>query len=431
MSAKVCPQSTLIEVDSSGRRTISILGAVSEAKEWNKSMCKEVRIIEACLYRDAVNVGLVMSTSLRFSRKVLSQEIATIRNFMERTAKLEPQSPVLLPIRKSPSMPFLSIRQSTHRAVIKSSVVFCDWKQKMVESLMDQNKEAMRAISGFLSQYRARQVAKPAQSDTGNGRTVKTGRAKMYESYGAVSPYGPTPEAKDTCEVPDVSLTVLREIRRCYFPQNTTLSRRIRTIHSILVLQKAFRAYKQAKFNKNARLIQQWYRAILSKRAKESALLQRFRTVYYSCCLRKRLRIVLAKRRERKWTGALLSAAHYQSLLSQVVTIQRLVRGFLTRLRGISNGIGWKKRRAGEFEDLSKAYKQALWTQTKPLEEEILTAAVNLSEQLLRLKQRKRPKALKREQDLSVYIRSLDAAGLKERKQRLGAVAEVRICILK
>lgn len=88
-------------------------------------------------------------------------------------------------------------------------------------------------------------------------------------------------------------------------------------------------------------------------------------------------------------------------------------------------------RQSQQFEALSKVYKQAFWAQTKPLEAEILVAAAALADQLLRLKQRKRPKALKREQDLCAYIRSLEAAGLKERRQRLGSVSEVRICILK
>ena len=111
MSVKVCPQSTLIEIDSSGRKTISILGAIPEGKEWTKSMCKEVRIIDACMYGDSINVGLVMSTCLRFSRKILSQEIMTIRSYVDQIeTKHEPQSPVLLSIRKSPSLPFLTIR---------------------------------------------------------------------------------------------------------------------------------------------------------------------------------------------------------------------------------------------------------------------------------------------------------------------------------
>lgn len=394
-------------------------------------MCKEVRIIEACLYGDSVNVGLVMSTCLRFSRKVLSQEIAAIKGFADRGEAREPQSPVLLPVRKSPSMPFLAIRQSSHRAVIKSAVVFCDWKQKMLEALMDQNKEAVRAVSGFLAQYKARQAAKAAPTEGGNVRAAKTGRAKMYEAYGAVSPYGPAPAAKDTCEVPNVPLSMLKDVRNCYFPADSTLCRRLRTVHSILVLQKAFRAYKAAKLDRNAKVIQLWYRAILVKRAKERAILHRFRYQFYSFRLRKRLKLVLTKRRERKWTGKLLSRTQYQSHIGSIVTIQRFTRGFLTRHRRFAQGKGRKVRQSQQFEVLSKVYKQAFWAQTKPLEAEILVAAAALADQLLRLKQRKRPKALKREQDLCAYIRSLEAAGLKERRQRLGSVSEVRICILK
>lgn len=429
MSVKVSPQTTLIEIDSAGRKSVSVLGTMPEAKEWNKSMCKEVRIIEACLYGDSVNVGLVMSTCLRFSRKVLAQEITVIKG-LDPGEPREPQSPVLLPIRKSPSLPFLSIRQSAHRAVIKSAVVFCDWKQKMLEALMDQNKEAVRAVSGFLAQCKARQAAL-VPSEAGHVRTAKTGRAKMYEVYGAVSPYGPAPEAKDTCEVPDVPLTVLKDIRSSYFPTDTTLCRRLKTLHSVLTLQTAFRAYKVAKLEKNARVIQLWYRAILRKRAQERAILQRFRLLFYSFRLRRRLKLVLNKRRERKWTKMLLSRTQYQSCFGQIVTIQRLMRGFLTRNCRFRPGKGIKVRQTQQLEGLSKAYKQAFWAQTKPLEAEILSAAVALADQLLRLKQRKRPKALKREQDLCAYIRSLEAAGLKERRQRLGSVAEVRICILK
>lgn len=298
----------------------------------------------------------------------------------------------------------------------------------MLEALLDLNKEALKAVSGFLTQYRARQAGKTISCDV--VKYAKNGRAKMYEMYGAVSPYSPLPEQKDTCEVPDVPLRLLTDVKSDYFPVNTTLKLRVKTIHCILTLQKAIRKHKKDKLSKKAAKIQRWFRAILREKRRKSEIITRFRRQFYSIYVKNRLKKVIFKRRERNWKGKLRAISDYKQLNAFIVTIQRHFRGFLVRHRRSWPVKSREMERRRQKEVLGKVYKQAFWGQTEALEGEILGNAVNLMEQLTRLKQGKRPKALKREKDLIAYIKALESAGVRERKQRLGAVAEVRIRIM-
>lgn len=434
MNTKVSPQSTIIEVDRSGKRVIRILNSTPEG--WKKTMWKEARIMEACLYGESVNVGLVLSTCLKMSRKTFTKEIAFVRECVEGCdlrvlQSLSSPPPVskhsqssIFPLHKSPN---------THRSVIRNSVSLLDWKAKMLEMLLDLNKDSKKAVTSFLRDYRSRQIAPKAPSE--RVKQVKTDRAKLYETYGAVSPYQ-TPEENDVAqlEVHLMDLVVLKGLGNEYF-DGTSLEYRIKVVHCVKVIQEKYREIRSNRTFKTAHTIQQWLRMVLAKAVVENIKLNRFRAVYYQGRLRHWLKLLAGKWRMRKQSRLSMDLSRYLSRVPTLLCIQKLVRGFLVRRIEVPHLRSLRSIRFAHSLKRIQVLKASLWRETRSFDDNIIKNALAVAEQLQyfhqTLQQGRKIKGFKTDKDLSAYIRSMEKAEARDRKHQTLALAEVRIKALK
>jgi len=433
MNTKVSPQSTIIEVDRSGKRIIRILNSTPEG--WKKTMWKEARIMEACLYGETVNVGLVLSTCLKISRKTFAKEIAFVRECVEACDLRVPQplaSPP--PVTKHSQSSIFPVQHKppnvTHRSVIRNSVNLLDWKAKMLEMLLDCNKDTQKVVSCFLRDYQSRQIA-PKRHPNEHFKQVKTDRAKMYETYGAVCPYQ-TPEESDKTNLDAhfMDLKVLKDVKNdCFI--GTSLEYRIKVVHFARVIQRNYREIRAKRSFEACQTMQKWLRMVFAKGIIENIKINRFKAVYYRARLTHWLKLLAGKWRMRNKKHKIFDISHYLCEMPKILSIQKLIRGFLTRQLALPRLRSLQLVRFAHNLKRGQALKAALWRKTRTFDDNVVKNALAVAEQLQyfhqTLQQGRKIKGFKTDKDLSAYIRSMEKAEARDRKHQTLALAEVRI----
>lgn len=433
MNTKVSPQSTIIEVDRSGKRVIRILNSIPEG--WKKTMWKEARIMEACLYGDSVNVGLVLSTCLKMSRRTFAKEIAFVRECVE-ACDLRVPLPLVSPppaTKHSQSSIFPVQHKSpnvTHRSVIRNSVSLLDWKAKMLEMLLDCNKDTQKALACFLRDYQSRQI-EPKHHPSPHFKQVKTERAKMYETYGAVCPYQ-TPEESDTTnlEAHFMDLKALKDVKNDCFV-GTSLEYRIKVVHFVRVIQREYREIRAKRTFQACQTLQKWLRMVFAKGTVETIKLNRFKAVYFRARLSHWLKLLAGKWRMRREKPQNINISRYLAEMPKILSIQKLIRGFLTRHLALPRLRSLQFVRFAHNLKRGQALKAVLWRKTRTFDDNIVKNALAVAEQLQyfhqTLQQGRKIKGFKTDKDLSAYIRSMEKAEARDRKHQTLALAEVRI----
>ena len=447
MSNKVSPQSTIIEIDPrSGKRTITVLNGSPDVESWKKHMWKEAKIIEACLHGENISATLALTTCLRFSRKTFAEEVGNVRECHEssdlRQAQISTPQPQMSRKAQSISLALQTKQTSvTHRSVIRTPASCCDWRAKMLEMMMDMNRDSVRAVTGFLAAYHARQttltpiispVSPRSPMSPRSPRSPKAERAKQYETFGPVSPYGRPTSPRDSSLIPDIPLTVLSTIKSSFFPDSDSLSRRVHAVHSAILIQRTLRGRKDRKTHQSATRIQAWFRMVKARKELIALKIQSFRVMYAKGRIRHWLRLLAGRWRMNKERWPLLP--DYSRLVSHIVTVQKLVRGFLVRKIELPKVRGRAAIRCKRLAAIQTAMKAAVWSRTRQMEDDILKNALAVGEQLAYFQQTvsqgKKVKGFKRDKDLTMYVRSIQKAEARDRKMQVWKVAETRVGML-
>ena len=433
MSTKVSPQSTIIDVDRSGKRVVRLLNSTPEG--WKKSMWKEARIMEACLYGETVSVALALSTCLKLSRKAFVKEIAYVRDCVEacdtRVLPTVISPPLLAKHSQSALLPIqYKATNVTHRSVIRNSVSLLDWKAKMLEMMLDSNRDTQRAVFQFLSDYKARQIT-PKRHPTDHIKPLKPDRVKMYETYGACNPYTRSENSEKTDLFnPTVALCVFADIKNDWFSTSSSLEFRLKVLNSIRKIQKKYRKMLENRRVENAIKLQKWVRMTLARRVVVDMKIARFRKVYYAARLKHWLKLLANKWKIRKLMKLPVEFSRFLGEMPKILMIQNLIRRFVMKNRLIPHLKSLNLIRKAHKMSRIRAIKASLWLETRPNDDNILKNALAVAEQVQyfqqTMQQGRKIKGFKTDKDLRLYIRSMEKAENRDRRQQTLALEEVR-----
>jgi hypothetical protein len=242
-------------------------------------------------------------------------------------------------------------------------------------------------------------------------------RARGYEKLGATNP----------ALIPSYRLRfshkkLLKAVSGPYFPPNTPLPNRIKTIHCALLIQRAYRAFRQARKMKGILIIQTWFRQQETLRAYLKKKFDKFRRVFFAGKLKHWYPLLVNKFRERK-DSVNYAKGDYCRFLPCIRTMQRLAKGFLVRKRLILWVKINAKLRANRGIAGFRRVKIGIWSQCSPVERNLIDTAIAVEEQIASsleaLKHGKRVKGFASEKEASEYLNSLEKAEMQTRRQHL------------
>jgi hypothetical protein len=356
------------------------------------------KILESCLFGESVSVALVLSHCVSSSREAFSMEICKCRK--------------LASVDQMGALPKISVVVNPKMSVElskKGNWGSNEWMKNMVLMLMNKNIGLLMKMQQFKEEatQRLHSFSEPSLPPSVEDLDRKLTRARSYEASGPFSPVLlPSAFPRQLCHY------LLFDIDNAYFESSHNLEERIRTTHSVLTIQHSYKQYVQLKKQEALRHV-----------ANSIALHQALRTCHFLKRNRTRLRVALW--RLRHWYPVLVnrwrerkdkknySAVSYQGLRFEIVDIQRLARGFLTRKRKLCP----KKRK-----HISSAYewKTFQWRYIFTETADTLAAYRELSQQLRIVRQAivedprsakvKRDRATTLERDLARQLNELCTA---------------------
>lgn len=319
------------------------------------------KILESCLFGESVSVSLVLSHCVSSSREAFAVEICKCRKLANsEQVNTLPKFSVIVNPRMSVDL--------TKKGNWGSN----EWMKNMVLMLMNKNIGLLMKMQQFREEASQR-LQSP--SEHGLGRPMvedldrKLSRAKSYETLGPFSPI-PLPSSfpHHFCHY------LLFDIDNIYFDSSQNLQDRIRVTHSALTIQHFFKKYLRRRQQEATTHITNslgLYRSL-----KTCAFLKRNRT-RWRCALWKLQHWypLLVNRWREKQDRKDYSKMSYHGLRFEIVDIQRLVRGYLTRKRRIQPRK--KKHIQSDYE-----WKTFQWRYTFTETVDYLTSYRELSQQL-------------------------------------------------
>lgn len=195
--------------------------------------------------------------------------------------------------------------------------------------LIDQNSEIERGIKGYLAEYKMRHLH--SNMSNGNFRNeekerYKAQRAKTYEEKPPVNPSN-LYEFNGILLSTRVRFTKFRKLYNVdhpYFDKSLALEQKIKIIHSSIVIQNAYRNYRDDTVVEAAIVIQKNIRRFLAERVLIHLKIQKVRKIYYLKRLEHWFLLLANKFREKK---SEFLKRDYRKLDGAIVKIQSLARG--------------------------------------------------------------------------------------------------------
>jgi len=278
------------------------------------------KILESCLFGESVSVALVLSHCVSSSREAFCMEICKCRKLAsaEQVSTLPKISVVV--------NPKMSVELSK-----KGTWGSNEWMKNMVLMLMNKNIGLLMKMQQFREEatQRLHLPSSPSLPPSVEDLDRKLARARSYEVSGPFSPVLlPSAFPRQLCHY------LLFDLDNSYFESTHNLETRIRTTHSVLTIQHCYKQYMQRKRQEALRSVTNsldMYRALRTCR-----FLKRNRTRLRVALWRlKHWYPLLVSRWREKKDKKDYSKVSYQGLRLEIVDLQRLARGFLTRKQKI------------------------------------------------------------------------------------------------
>lgn len=401
--------------------------AAPDKEEWQD---KESKILEYCLQSTSVNVGAVLRLCLLTSRSSFALELNRQKASLEGLVLTRGLGLLSVSRSRKPR----TLLQPVKRLSLKFKPSPLEWKQDMLAYLLTKNSEIAGKVKDFRKEINKRR-SKVSKADTKidpeNVYMLKMQRARQYDKSGPTSPNllsytrSKLPYKRENRLKKDVSGP--------YFVSGTSLPTRIFVIHCILVIQRGVRMWKNNVKLKGVQIIQTWFRQQETERVFLRKKFEKFRKMYFKEKLTNWILLIGKKRREKRKKYD-YNRVDYSLYLPWIRTIQRLVKGFLTRKKVIPWVKSLAKIRAKRMTRRYQVVKQWNWTQGLGVEGKLISTAVSIEEQVSNslelLQQGKSVKGFVSEKEVLEHLGSLEKAEKTERRQQLWVCRSERLAVM-
>ena len=386
---------------------------------------RESRILDYCLQSTSICVSAVLTVCLKTSRVGFAKELHRQKSGLEGVG-LSRGLGLLCVSRSLKSRNILKpVKPPSVRA--KSTPLQLEWKKDMFAVLLGKNSDLAGKVREFrrLALYRkANHSYLEESTDVESEYMGKMHRAKGYEKLGATNP----------ALIPYYRLRssqqrMFKAVSGPYFPPNTPLPNRIKTIHCALLIQRAYQHFRRERKMRGILVIQAWFRQEETLRGYLRRKFESFRRVFFAGKLQHWYPLLVNKLRERK-DRVNYAKGDYCRYLPCIRTMQRLARGFLVRKRVILWVKINAKLRTNRAIARFRRLKTAIWAESSSIEGNLVAVAISVESQIAalldNLKQGKQVKGFTSEKEVTDYLNSLEKAEAQTRRQHLWQSASDR-----
>ena len=216
-----------------------------------------------------------------------------------------------------------------------------DYYNPLMNMMFEINGEIEKSIKAFASIYNARNGEESARLPKNKDPVSKALRARNYEKYSAVNPWGYNSKnyhlsTVKTLKSLHMQPEVLFDLENSYFDENCNLADRIKVIHSCLVIQNLYKEKRRREIEKKIIIIQKFIRGFLIRKKIIRQRTEKPRNSYYWERLKHWYSLMANKYREKKLK---FSGKDYSIFHLKIILIQKHIRGYLSR----KNIIFWKR----------------------------------------------------------------------------------------
>lgn len=387
--------------------------ACPDASLWQP---RESRILDYCLQSVSISVNAVLTVCLKTSRVGFEKELQRQKNGVEGVGLYKgllcvsrsiKSRNILKPVKPPPPR-------------VRTTPLLLEWKKDMFAALLGKNSDLVAKVKEFRRLAQDRKASHSyveASTDVESQYMSKMHRAKGYEKLGATNPV----------LIPHYRLRVSQQrlfkaVSGPYFPPNTPLPNRIKTIHCALLIQRAYQYFRKERKMKGILVIQTWFRQEETLRGYLRRKFESFRRVFFAGKLQHWYPLLVSKLRERK-DRVNYAKGDYYRYLPYIRTMQRLARGFLVRKKAILWVKINAKLRVRREIARSQRLKAVLWAESSSIEGNLVDIAISVETQIATsleaLKQGKRVKGFASEKEALDYLNSLEKAEAQSRRQQL------------
>lgn len=372
MSVKINSENTFISVNDRGQPIVNLPSLIINVSTWRESFSPIHKVLESCLLGDSLNPYNSLYLCVRQSRTLYTSEIIRQKQAIDEGLSLmSPNFAVLITSKRSRAA-LVPAKKGLSPIKKQNPLPDPDFLPLLLKMMMDLNQEVDKGIKAFANVFYERNSDENRVGRAKNP-VLKALRARDYEKFSAVNPWEDkmyTLSTVKTLRSLHINPAVLFDLENRYFDENSNLADRVKVIHSCLVIQKLYKARRQKMIERKVMVIQRFTRGFLARKNLLWVKTQKFRAVFYWEKLKHWYPLLVNKLREKKIA---FKAEDYSSYLSQIIKIQKLARGYLTR----KGKAYWKKvflrHRAKRL--LAKMYKTkvSLWRISEKFEAEALS----------------------------------------------------------
>ena len=272
-------------------------------------------------------------------------------------------------------------------------------------------------------------AAGDARRDKEEEYVAKSQRARNYDKWGAVSPLLNAGKMKNTGKT---HYKLLRDVVGTFFPVGTKLEQRIKVVHSVRLIQRAYRQLLSQRKLAATLTLQAWFRARLATVSFTYCKFAKLRKVYFQAKLTHWYPVMVNRYREKR--GKRIRKLDFTCFLTQIVTVQKHIRGYLVRKYQLFWFQTWKKHRISRKNRFFPRKKLEIWGKTVNFEEDLLKTARAVEEQIadsqIMVRQGRKVRGFDSEKEMAEYFGSLEQAEITGRRQKMWICTTLRIKVI-
>ena len=332
MNIKIGPENTIITYNEKGQSWVTVPSATVSASSWKEFFSQPVKLLEAFLSGDVVNLYPSIYFSVKHSRNNYQAEIARQKQAIEEGSNLLTLNiAVIITSKKSKNS--LPIKKSFSPPRKNNTLPEPDYKMPLFKMFLDMNSEISKSIKSFSSSFYERNSDEKPRLVKIKNPVEKALRLRNYEKYSAVSPWihnisnYPLTTVRTLINLQTMP-QILFDLENVYFEETKTFADRIKAIHSCIVIQKFFRKKKIKKINRAATMIQKHIRGYIGRKSALMKKLQNMKKIYHWERLKHWYPLLVNLRREKK---SKKSDKDYNSDIGKIIIIQKVIKGYLIR----------------------------------------------------------------------------------------------------
>ena len=305
-----------------------------------------------------------MSLCVKQSRNLYNIEINRQKEAIEEgVVGLSPNIQVLITSKKSKSVIPPIAKKILSPIKKPSPLPDSDYYNPLLSIMLEANQNLEKSIKSFIIAYNTRNGEDSIRTWKNKDPVSKALRARNYEKFSAVNPWGNNSEnfrlsTVKTLKSLHMQPDVLFDLENTYFDENCNLADRIKVIHSCLMIQNLYKEKRRRELEKKIIIIQKFIRGYLIRKRLIMKRTKTIRNMYYWERLKHWYLLIANKFRERK---SKISGKDYSIFYMKIVLIQKAIRGYLTR----KNIVFWKRifykiRQAKDYQNFYRI-KQRNW----------------------------------------------------------------------